>query len=112
MVVRGVGGKGEIGILGMWGGMEVMNGGLGGRVYEEMYGEKDRGWIKEREDLEGSLGWEKVELGEGSVLRGMLKGKEVGVNCLDDEGVKEGGGGLGVWGRGGDGVIEGIERRE
>lgn len=102
----------QIPILGICRGIQIIAAALGGKLYQDIYKQKDQTWIKHSQNLDRRYASHTVEIAPQSLLYKIMQTGRLAVNSFHHQAVAEAGSAFRVSARSADGIIEAIESAE
>lgn len=102
----------QIPILGICRGIQIIAAALGGKLYQDIYEQKEQTWIKHSQNLDRRYASHMVEIDPQSQLGQIMQTERLAVNSFHHQAVAETGAAFRVSARSADGIIEAIESAE
>lgn len=102
----------QIPLLGICRGAQLMNAAFGGRLYQDIYVQREEACLKHSQDLPRGYASHTVSLEADSLLHRLFQHETLPVNSFHHQAIKEAAPGFRVTARAKDGVVEAIESTE
>lgn len=102
----------QIPMLGICRGIQVMTAALGGKLYQDIYAQREEPCIKHSQDLERTYASHSITIEKDTLLSHIMRTDKLPVNSFHHQAVKEAAPGFRISARAADGVAEAIESTE
>lgn len=102
----------QIPMLGICRGIQVMTAALGGKLYQDIYAQREEPCIKHSQDLERTYASHSITIEKNTLLSHIMRTDKLPVNSFHHQAVKEAAPGFRISARATDGVAEAIESTE